>query len=52
MAAGIYEPVRLASYAEASDRFNELGEGAKRLPEPDRRRYYTQLCHSTLVFIQ
>lgn len=40
------------SYAEARRRFKKLEEEAARLPEADRRRYYQELCRSTLAFIQ
>jgi hypothetical protein len=39
------------SYAEARSCFQALEEGAAKLPEPDRRTYYRDLCRSTLSFI-
>jgi hypothetical protein len=39
-----------ASYDEAARRWGELRIQAANLPEEDRRRYYDQLCHSTLAF--
>ena len=41
-----------ASYDEAQAQFEELSRLVAGLPEPDRRTYYDQLCHSTLAFIQ
>jgi len=41
-----------ASYAEAAAWWRELRAEAASLPEPDRRLYYDQLCHSTLAFLQ
>lgn len=52
MAAGLYEPEPFASYAEARDQFLQLKMQAQTLPEADRRRYYDQVCHSTLAFIR
>jgi hypothetical protein len=49
---GLYRPADLGSYAAARQRFEELKAEAAALPEPDRRMYYDQLCHSTLAFIQ
>ncbi len=39
------------SYRVAAGRFADLRLRAVRLPEPDRRVYYDDLCHSTLAFI-
>lgn len=39
-------------YAQARERFQEFRKLAAELPEPDRRRYYDQYCHSLLSFIQ
>jgi len=41
----------LASYEEARREFEALCRTATRLPEPDRRQDYDQLCASTLSFI-
>ena len=49
---GRYAPERFASYAEARERFRELDDRAALLPEPDRRRYYAQLCGSSIAFTQ
>lgn len=43
-------PEPFASYADALARLAELTAQARELPEPDRRRYYTQLCASTAAF--
>lgn len=48
---GAYAPEPFADYGEAFARFEELRREATHLPEPDRRVYYDQLCHSTLSFI-
>lgn len=48
---GAYPPEELASYEDAEAFFQDLRMGAARLPEPDRRVYYDQLCHSTLAFV-
>jgi hypothetical protein len=45
-----HQPEPFADYAEARERFIELHERAATLPEPDRRRYYAQCCHSTIAF--
>jgi hypothetical protein len=52
MAARTHQPEALDSYAAARTRFQELRAQAAGLPEPDRRRYYDQLCHSTLAVIR
>jgi hypothetical protein len=52
MAAQTHQPEAFDSYAEARTRFQELRTLAAGLPEPDRRRYYDQLCHSTLAVIR
>lgn len=49
---GRIEPDRFDGYEAARVRFLELRREAAALPEPDRRRYYDQLCHSTLAFIR
>ena len=38
------------AYAEAREGLAELAAQARELPEPDRRRYYDQLCRSTAAF--
>ncbi len=40
------------SYASVRQVFLEMRTQAAGLPEADRRRYYDQLCHSTLAFIR
>ncbi|MDP2959137.1 MAG: hypothetical protein Q8N53_22135 [Longimicrobiales bacterium] len=47
---GAHPPEAFASYGDAEAFFQELRRDAARLPEPDRRVYYDQLCHSTLAF--
>lgn len=49
--AGRLEPEEFASYEEGGARFSELSAQARRLPEPDRRIYYEELCLSTLAFM-
>lgn len=51
MAADTHQPEPLDSYAAARERFEQLSTLAGELSEPDRRRYYEQLCQSTLAFI-
>ena len=51
MAAGTHQPEAFDSYAQARERFEQLSALASELPEPDRRRYYEQLCQSTLAFM-
>ncbi|MFN0179144.1 MAG: hypothetical protein ACKVZ0_10110 [Gemmatimonadales bacterium] len=48
---GRIDPAPFASYAEARSTFAALGNDAVRLPEPDRRAYYADLCESSLAFI-
>jgi len=48
---GAHPPESFRSYGEARSFFDELRRECPRLPEPDRRRYYEQLCHSTQAFI-
>ncbi len=43
-------PAPYAGYAEARGDFEDLRVLAAALPEADRRRYYDQLCHSSLTF--
>ncbi|HEU5012878.1 MAG TPA: hypothetical protein VFT66_10065 [Roseiflexaceae bacterium] len=45
-----HQPERFADYTEAKARFAELEQRAADLPEPDRRRYYQQLCQSEIAF--
>lgn len=52
MSAGKHVPESFNSYLEAAERFTNLRQQAADLPEADRRRYYDQLCHSTLAFIR
>ena len=49
--AGAYGPEPFGTYRDAGACFETLRDDAGRLPEPDRRLYYDQLCHSTLAFI-
>ncbi len=44
-----HRPEPFADYTAAHARFAELAARAATLPEPDRRRYYTQLCQSTMA---
>ena len=48
--AGEFHPEPLESYTAARALFTDLRTGAAHLPEPDRRRYYDQLCRSSLAF--
>lgn len=48
---GRYRAAAFANYAEAARAFESLRADARGLPEPDRRAYYDDLCHSTLAFI-
>jgi hypothetical protein len=41
-----------ASYDEAEAAWRDLRADAAALPEPDRRRYYDQLCASSLAWIE
>ena len=45
-----HQPELFADYDAAATRFAELERGASALPEPDRQRYYQQLCQSELAF--
>jgi hypothetical protein len=45
-----HQPETFSGYDEAMARFADLERGAQALPEPDRRRYYQQLCQSELAF--
>ena len=48
---GAYRAEPFAHYADARRFFVTLRGEAATLPEADRRRYYDQLCHSTLAFL-
>ena len=49
--AGKFRPDPFDSYEDARHLFADLRARAVSLPEPDRRTYYDQVCHSTLAFI-
>jgi hypothetical protein len=49
--AGELAAAPLHSYEDARKLFESLRAESAALPEPDRRVYYDQLCHSTLAFI-
>ena len=49
---GRYRGDPFSDYAQARECFLEIRSDAEALPEIDRRRYYDQLCHSKLAFIQ
>jgi hypothetical protein len=51
MATSTHQPEDFESYVAARDRFEQLSAQAADLPEPDRCRYYEQLCQSTLAFM-
>jgi hypothetical protein len=51
MAASTHQPEAFDSYSAARERFEQPSTLAGELPEPDRCRYYGQLCQSTLAFI-
>jgi len=51
MAAATHRPQAFATYADAAACFEDLQRRAAALPEPDRRKYYDQVCASTLAFI-
>jgi hypothetical protein len=51
MSGGRHTREPFESYGAAAQRFKALQQQAAALPEADRRRYYDQLCHSTLAFI-
>lgn len=44
-----HQPEPFADYEAAHARFAELERRAARLPEADRQRYYSQLCHSSMA---
>lgn len=50
-AEGEFQADPFPSYEEAVTCFDALREEAGTLPEPDRRRYYDDLCRSTSAFI-
>ena len=50
--AGEFAPEAFTDYADARRCFAELRQDAPGLAEADRRRYYDELCHSTLAFIR
>ncbi|HVQ28039.1 MAG TPA: hypothetical protein VMV21_00570, partial [Vicinamibacteria bacterium] len=50
--AGAFAPDTFADYAEAERCFQALHADAVGLVEADRRRYYDELCRSTLGFIR
>lgn len=52
MSHGALKPTPYTDYAEAIADWQELKHDAASLPEADRRRYYDQLCDSTLAFMQ
>lgn len=52
MGAETLSPAVYTDYAAATDAWQTLARDAATLPEPDRRRYYAQLCGSTLAFMQ
>ncbi|HRW49627.1 MAG TPA: hypothetical protein P5333_19050 [Caldilinea sp.] len=52
MSHGALQPAPYAEYADAIAAWQELKRDAAGLPEADRRRYYDQLCESTLAFMQ
>ena len=49
---GEFKPDPYTSYGDAKERFNQLKAKAVDLPEADRRKYYDQMCTSTLAFIK
>ena len=50
--AGEFVPEPYGSYTAAKEHFTALRAQAADLPEADRRKYYDQMCHSTLAFIK
>ena len=52
MAGDALAPAAYPDYAAATAAWEALARDAAILPEADRRRYYAQLCGSTLAFIQ
>ena len=49
--AETYLPASLPDYASAREALVILKNEAAQLPEPDRRVYYGQMCHSLLAFV-
>jgi hypothetical protein len=45
-----HQPEKFTDYDDAHERFAGLERRAANLPEPDRRRYYTQLAQSEMAF--
>src|SRR5947209_11128066 len=45
-------PTTFANFEQAASTLQDLKRRATELPEPDRRRYYDQLCGSTLSLLQ
>lgn len=52
MSGGKLRPAPYAEYSSAVDAWQSLKRDAATLPEADRRHYYTQLCDSTLAFME
>lgn len=52
MAQAPRQAVNYQTYADATAAWQSLRTDAANLPEADRRRYYDQLCESTLAFIE
>ncbi|MBM4188065.1 MAG: hypothetical protein FJ206_12240 [Gemmatimonadetes bacterium] len=48
---GRYRPADFPTYQAARTEFAALARHAERLPEPDRRVYYGELCDATAAFI-
>jgi hypothetical protein len=46
-----HRPSPFKDYAEAREALTQLKSEAAGLPEPDRRVYYDQMCHSMLAFV-
>ena len=51
-APGEIEPAAFGSYAEAARELGRHRAAAAGLGEPDRRRYYEQLCRATLAMVE
>jgi hypothetical protein len=52
ISGGRHIPESFGAYDAAAQRFAALRQEAATLPEADRQRYYDQLCHSTLAFME
>ncbi len=52
MGSDSLKPAAYPDYAAATAAWEALARDAASLPEADRRRYYEQLCGSTLAFMQ